>query len=77
MQLMFETLKEAFNRKLDAFEFLGTDEEWINIWPHKTHKFISLAYFPFNFKGITALLAEASYKYSSRLLNAIVSRNKT
>jgi CelD/BcsL family acetyltransferase involved in cellulose biosynthesis len=77
MQLMFETLKEAFNRKLDAFEFLGTDEDWINIWPHKSHRFTSLVYFPFNISGITALVVEASSKYSSRLWSALSSRNKT
>jgi CelD/BcsL family acetyltransferase involved in cellulose biosynthesis len=77
MQLMFEALKEAFYRKLDAFEFLGSDEDWINIWPHKTHRFVSLVYFPYNFSGMTALIAEASSKYSSRLWSALTSRNKT
>jgi CelD/BcsL family acetyltransferase involved in cellulose biosynthesis len=67
MQLMFETLKEAFNRKLDAFELLGTEEQWINIWPHKTHQFTSVVYFPFNLRGVAALVAEASAKFLSRL----------
>jgi CelD/BcsL family acetyltransferase involved in cellulose biosynthesis len=74
MQLMFETLREAFNRKLDGFEFLGSAEDWINIWPHKTHQFISLAYFPFNINGIAALIAEAGSKCSSRLLHTLTPR---
>jgi CelD/BcsL family acetyltransferase involved in cellulose biosynthesis len=67
MQLMFETIKEAFRRELTAIELLGTEEQWINIWPHKTHQFISLVYFPFNPRGITALLKEASSKFIARL----------
>ncbi|MEW8587063.1 MAG: GNAT family N-acetyltransferase, partial [Candidatus Thiodiazotropha sp.] len=55
MQLMFETLSEAFKRKLTAFELLGTEESWINIWPHKTHHFITLVYFPYNLNGLGAL----------------------
>jgi CelD/BcsL family acetyltransferase involved in cellulose biosynthesis len=67
MQLMFETIKEAFTRKHTAIELLGTQEQWINIWPHKIHQFISLVYFPFNPAGITALLTEAGSKFIARL----------
>jgi CelD/BcsL family acetyltransferase involved in cellulose biosynthesis len=67
MQLMFDTIKETFKRKLDAIELLGTEEQWINIWPHKTHQFVTLVYFPFNLTGITALCLEASSKLVSRL----------
>jgi CelD/BcsL family acetyltransferase involved in cellulose biosynthesis len=67
MQLMFDTIQEAFARKLDAIELLGTEEQWVNIWPHKTHQFVTLVYFPYNLKGITALCLEASSKLISRL----------
>ncbi|MET0068353.1 MAG: GNAT family N-acetyltransferase [Candidatus Thiodiazotropha sp.] len=67
MQLMFDTLKEAFDRKLDAIELLGTEEQWISIWPHKTHEFFSLVYFPFTFSGITALIMEGGEKVLSKL----------
>jgi CelD/BcsL family acetyltransferase involved in cellulose biosynthesis len=62
MQLMFDTIKEAYQRKLEAIEFLGTEEQWTGIWPHKTHQFISLVYFPYNLKGITALCLEGGSK---------------
>jgi hypothetical protein len=68
MQLMFETIKEAFTRELVAIELLGTEEQWINIWPHKTHQFTTLVYFPFNLVGIAAFCAEASSKVLTRLL---------
>ncbi|WP_316368683.1 GNAT family N-acetyltransferase [Candidatus Thiodiazotropha sp. CDECU1] len=76
IQLMFETIKEAFNRKLDAFELLGTEEQWINIWPHKTHQFTSIVYFPFNLRGVGALIEEAGSKYLSPLMsNPFIKKN--
>jgi CelD/BcsL family acetyltransferase involved in cellulose biosynthesis len=67
MQLMFETVREAFERKLAGFEFLGAEEQWIDIWPHDTHDFTSLVYFPYNISGLGALIAEIGSKILSRL----------
>ena len=39
--LMYKMLERAFDEKLDAFEFLGSNETWIRIWNHKTRKYYS------------------------------------
>ncbi|MEW8327298.1 MAG: GNAT family N-acetyltransferase [Candidatus Thiodiazotropha sp.] len=77
MQLMFETLSEAFERKLTAFELLGTEESWINIWPHKTHRFITIVYFPYNLTGLGALFVEAASKLLTRLGNIGILRKSS
>ncbi|MES9830444.1 MAG: GNAT family N-acetyltransferase [Candidatus Thiodiazotropha sp.] len=77
MQLMFETIREAFKRNLTAFELLGTEEKWIDIWPHKTHQFTTLVYFPFNLRGLGALIAEAGYKCLSQVWRSDYLSKKT
>ncbi|HLF13404.1 MAG TPA: GNAT family N-acetyltransferase [Bacteroidota bacterium] len=37
--LMYKTLERAFNDGLEAFEFLGSNEGWIQIWSPKLHRY--------------------------------------
>jgi CelD/BcsL family acetyltransferase involved in cellulose biosynthesis len=36
--LMHRALERAFDGRLEGFEFLGSNETWIQIWNHKTRK---------------------------------------
>ncbi len=37
--LMYAALERAFDAGLEAFEFLGSNESWIQIWNHGLHKY--------------------------------------
>lgn len=37
--LMYAALERAFDDGLEAFEFLGSNEAWIQVWNHKVHKY--------------------------------------
>jgi CelD/BcsL family acetyltransferase involved in cellulose biosynthesis len=39
--LMYAALERAFNEGLEAFEFLGSNESWIQVWNHKVHRYYS------------------------------------
>jgi CelD/BcsL family acetyltransferase involved in cellulose biosynthesis len=39
--LMYAALERAFDAGLEAFEFLGSNEGWIQIWDHKLHRYYS------------------------------------
>jgi CelD/BcsL family acetyltransferase involved in cellulose biosynthesis len=56
--LTHETLRYAVNRGLDAHEFLGHPEAWERNWPCEEETYVSLAAFPFSFKGQISILEE-------------------
>jgi CelD/BcsL family acetyltransferase involved in cellulose biosynthesis len=39
--LMYAALERAFNDGLEGFEFLGSNESWIQVWNHKVHRYYS------------------------------------
>ena len=36
---MNEVIHYAFDKKLEAFEMLGTNQAWLNVWPNKLHEY--------------------------------------
>lgn len=39
--LMYKALERAFNDRMEAFEFLGSNETWIQIWKHRARRYYS------------------------------------
>jgi CelD/BcsL family acetyltransferase involved in cellulose biosynthesis len=39
--LMYAALERAFNDALEGFEFLGSNESWIQVWNHRLHRYHS------------------------------------
>lgn len=58
IQLTMETIKYAFDRGLDGYEFLGSEEPWQAMWPHDRRRLISLAMYPFSPRGLWALVGD-------------------
>jgi CelD/BcsL family acetyltransferase involved in cellulose biosynthesis len=53
IQLIHETVKYAFDRGLESYEFLGTDEPYVRIWAKNNfRKYMSIGFYPINFSGI-------------------------
>lgn len=58
--LLAETLRDAFDRKLKSYEFLGIDEPWLHRWPTETTGFSTAACYPRTLLGWYCLLADMS-----------------
>lgn len=50
--LMHETIRSAFERGLEAYEFLGSDEPWIHIWTDHVRRDITHRVYPLSGKGL-------------------------
>ena len=56
IQLIHETVKYAFNKGLDSYEFLGSDEPYVRIWAKNNfRKYASIGFYPMNFSGFIGL----------------------
>jgi CelD/BcsL family acetyltransferase involved in cellulose biosynthesis len=58
IQLMWDVLREAFERGLASFEMLGSAEPWLTIWTREQRTYRTLAFYPYNGRGMVALGAD-------------------
>lgn len=64
IQLVNETIRYAFSRKLDTYEFLGSDEPWLHMWRVAYRNYAVVGLYPRSWTGITSL----GIDYANRLL---------
>ncbi|NJD22500.1 MAG: GNAT family N-acetyltransferase [Melioribacter sp.] len=71
--LMNEVIRYSFEKKLDAIEFLGSNEKWLHIWTNHLHNIISyrIYYSPiscfFDFtNAFTRLLSKRAHSFLSK-----------
>jgi len=64
--------------RLKFYEFLGAEQEWINVWSPNVRQCIRVQTYPFNFHGTWALVADTLTNLRSRLkaLSKANRRNK-
>ena len=67
IQLMWEVLRAAFERRLKTFEMLGSAEPWLTIWAREQRTYRTLAFYPYNFRGTVALGADIIRAMAKRL----------
>ena len=58
--LMLETIRYAVQAGLKSYEFLGAAEPWIRNWTTLEHGCTSFRAYPFNLRGVTALVIDAT-----------------
>lgn len=58
--LIHETIRCAFEKKLVAYEFLGTDESWIRMWTEDIHSYLTLRLYPRSAKALLNLGIDGS-----------------
>jgi CelD/BcsL family acetyltransferase involved in cellulose biosynthesis len=78
-QLMAETVRYAFERKLKSFEFLGSDEAWLHRWDTEDRELSTLAAYPATIPGMYGLATDTAArvrdKVRSLIHDAIVARS--
>ena len=67
IQLTHATIRYAFDRGLRSYEFLGSDEPWLQVWRPATRDHTSAILYPVNARGLLALGGDASRFAWSRL----------
>jgi CelD/BcsL family acetyltransferase involved in cellulose biosynthesis len=65
--LIHETLRYAAQAGLKSYEFLGTEEAWINTWKPMLHSCIRVQTYPFNFHGVRTFLDDSLTSLRGRL----------
>ena len=61
-QLLAETMHHAFDRKLKSYEFLGSEERWLDGWAAERTQLSSLACYPITLLGAYGLAADTVAK---------------
>jgi CelD/BcsL family acetyltransferase involved in cellulose biosynthesis len=67
IQLMWEVLREAFEQRLSSFEMLGSAEPWLTIWTRRERAYRTVAFYPYNGRGMVALGADIMRAFAQRL----------
>jgi len=61
-QLLAETMRYAFDRKLKSYEFLGSDEAWLHGWRTEGTGLSTLACYPSSVSGAYGLAADTAQR---------------
>ena len=76
IQLMWDVLREAFQLRLASFEMLGSAEPWLSIWTREQRAYRTLAFYPYNGRGMVALGADIMRAFAQRTIFAGKTRDK-
>ena len=55
LQLSWDTVRTAFERRLRGIEYLGTAEAWLTIWTRRERTLANLRYYPRSIGGLSLL----------------------
>ncbi len=66
VQLMWELMRHACATRMDGIELLGEPEDWLTIWTREVREYRTLVFYPYNFRGLRAVVADAVYELRSR-----------
>jgi CelD/BcsL family acetyltransferase involved in cellulose biosynthesis len=71
--LMNETIKYSFQKNLQGYEFLGSDEPWIHLWTGKknSHPFYLVAFYPHNARGAACLATDAGRYFGHKIYRSL------
>lgn len=65
--LTHEMIRYAHDKGLEAFEFLGCEERWIDLWKPDIREYHSQLFYPLSYHGITGFFMDISKALLSRL----------
>jgi CelD/BcsL family acetyltransferase involved in cellulose biosynthesis len=68
MLLMHETIRYAFERGLESYEFLGSDQPWLHIWARGVRRCVSYRGYPFSLGSVLGLGMDVSQYLAYKVL---------
>ena len=68
--LTHETIRHAFQQRLDGYEFLGHDEPWIHRWTRQTHAKVTVRSYPYSFRGIGTFTRDSFHSILNKMSRA-------
>jgi CelD/BcsL family acetyltransferase involved in cellulose biosynthesis len=74
IQLMWDVMRHAFERRLESVELLGSAEEWLRIWTDEVREYRTLVFYPEGVRGLAALAVDGAHTLLRRLRRANGSR---
>jgi CelD/BcsL family acetyltransferase involved in cellulose biosynthesis len=66
-QLLADTMRYAFDRKLKSYEFLGSDEPWLHGWEAEARELDTVAWYPASVFGLYGLAADTAGRVRARV----------
>lgn len=69
--LTSESIRHAFNRGISVYEFLGSDEPWLDPWANGRHDYSAMALHPYTLQSAAALAKDIKKFALKRLKNLI------
>ena len=66
-QLMTETVRYAFEKKLKSFELLGSDETWLHRWDTEDRELSTLASYPATILGMYGLATDTAARVRDKV----------
>lgn len=73
--LMHHTIQHAFENGLQAFEFLGRDEQWLRMWTTQAHQYTSYWHYPVNAAGLVWLVKDGYTVASTKIKTLLNGKN--
>jgi len=67
--LMHETIRYAFERGLQSYEFLGSDQPWLHIWARGVRRCVSYRGYPFSLGSVLGLGIDVSQYLACKVLS--------
>jgi CelD/BcsL family acetyltransferase involved in cellulose biosynthesis len=65
--LLRETIRDAAQKGLKSYEFLGKEAPWTQVWAEQAHPIAALRVYPVNFSGMVSALSDAGQLARKRL----------
>lgn len=72
VQLMHDVVRHGFEEGLEACEFLGSDEPWLQIWANCTNERIGYRLYPPSPSGMAGLVLDGARRYAHSGRNRLV-----
>ena len=69
--LVHETIRHAFEKKLETYEFLGNDADWMHMWTKQQHPYVTARIYPFSIVGHVGLGMDTIFALGGRALKML------
>jgi CelD/BcsL family acetyltransferase involved in cellulose biosynthesis len=65
--LTHEMIRFSHDKQMTGFEFLGSSEEWINLWKPRNREYITYLYYPYTMRGLYGFLTDSGRRLMLRV----------